>query len=176
MQRMTATLTITSSVGRTFWANLGESSTDQDRFFRQNYNAFRHELNGPFMPSDRQFPLGSIATRSTVLPIYEKIITKDPVTALDTLTQNSLIYANIILNKTEGLNPILRNGYQDLQRVQGAPSYLLLLYLIKNSSSLSLDDTEIGRVCNLLVKFFIRRNLTDTPPTRDLSRLIYGFH
>ena len=156
-------------------ANLGESSTDQDRFFRQNYNAFRHELNGPFMPSDRQFPLGSIATRSTVLPIYEKIITKDPVTALDTLTQNSLIYANIILNKTEGLNPILRNGYQDLQRVQGAPSYLLLLYLIKNSSSLSLDDTEIGRVCNLLVKFFIRRNLTDTPPTRDLSRLFMDF-
>lgn len=132
-------------------------------------------MNAPFYKGDRQYPLGTIATRSTMLDIYEKIITKDPVGALDTLSENASIYAGVILNKTDGLTPQQRDSYQDLQRVQGAPSYLLLLYLIKNQDTLEIDDDEIVKICKLLVNFFVRRNLTDIPPTRDLSRMFMAF-
>ena len=156
-------------------SNLGDEYSDQERFFRQNYNAFRKSINSPFNKGDRQYPLGTIATRSTMLDIYEKIITKDPVAALDKLSENAIIYAQIILNKTDGLSDELRNSYLDLQRVQGAPSYLFIMYLIKNQEALSVADDDIVKVCHLLVNFFIRRNITDTPPTRDLTRIFMSF-
>lgn len=155
--------------------NLGEEYSEQERFFRQNYNAFRKSLNAPFIKSDREYPLGSIATRSTMLNIYEKLITKDPVGTLDELSENAAIYASIILNKTNGLTSAQRDSYQDLQRVQGAPSYLLLMYLVKNSEFLGINESDIVDVCRLLVNFFVRRNLTDTPPTRDLARMFMSF-
>ena len=155
--------------------DLGEEYSDQERFFRQNYNAFRRSLNAPFSRGDRQYPLGTIATRSTMLDIYEKIISREPVAALDSLSENASIYAGIILNKTDSLPNELRNVYQDLQRIQGAPSYLLLLYLIKNITELQIGDEEIVKVCQLLISFFVRRNLTDTPPTRDLSRIFMAY-
>jgi len=155
--------------------NLGEEYSEQERFFRQNYNAFRKSLNAPFVKGDRQYPLGTIATRSTMLDIYEKLITKDPVGALDELSENAAIYAGIILNKTDGLTPAQRDSYQDLLRVQGAPAYLLLMYLIKNSETLGLTEEDIVKICRLLVIFFVRRNLTDTPPTRDLTRMFMSY-
>ena len=155
--------------------NLGEEYSDQERFFRQNYNAFRMSLNAPFYKGDRQYPLGTIATRSTMLDIYEKIITKDPVGALDMLSENAVIYAGIILNKTDGLTPQQIARYRDLQRVQGAPSYLLLIYLAKYQECLHISDDELVKICGLLVNFFVRRNITDMPPTRDLSRIFMTF-
>lgn len=156
-------------------SNLGEEYSDQERFFRQNYNAFRKSFNAPFLKGDRQYPLGTIATRSTILDIYEKYITKDPVSALDELTDNAAIYAGIILNKTDNLSNEQIESYLDLQRVQGAPSYLLIMYLIKYQDTLEVSQNEIVKICKLLVNFFIRRNLTDTPPTRDMTRLFMSF-
>ena len=155
--------------------DLGNEYSDQERFFRQNYNAFRKALNAPFYKGERQYPLGTIATRSTMLDIYEKIISRNPVTTLDELTENASIYAGVLLNKVDGLTVQQRDSYLDLQRVQGAPSYLLLLYLIKNKETLELSSDEIVRVCKLLVNFFVRRNMTDVPPTRDLSRMFMEF-
>lgn len=156
-------------------SNLGEEYSDQERFFRQNYNAFRKTLNEPFLKGDRQYPLGTIATRSTMLDIYEKIITKDPVAALDMLSNNAEIYAGIISNKTENLSNGIRESYLDLQRVQGAPSYLLIMYLVKHQEYLDITDDDVVKICKLLVNFFIRRNLTDTPPTRDMTRIFMLF-
>lgn len=156
-------------------SELGEEYSDQERFFRQNYNAFRKKLNGPFYKGDRQYPLGTIATRSTMLDIYEKIITKNPVAALNELAENAAIYAGIILNKTDNLSEKQHESYLDLQRVQGAPSYLLIMYLIKQQDSLGVTDDDVVKICKLLVNFFVRRNLTDTPPTRDLTRIFMSF-
>ena len=110
-----------------------------------------------------------------MLDIYEKIITKNPVAALDNLSDNSAIYAGIILNKTDELSEEQRESYLDLQRVQGAPSYLFIMYLIKNQETLGVTDDDVVNICKLLVNFFIRRNLTDTPPTRDLTRIFMSF-
>ena len=154
---------------------LGEEYSNQERFFRQNYNAFRKALNKPFLKEDRQYPLGTIATRTTMLDIYEKIITNSPIKALNELSENAEIYGNIILNKTDNLSEQIIDSYLQLQRVQGAPSYMLMLYLKKKHEELEISEEDEIKICNLLVNFFIRRNLTDTPPTRDLTRLFMSF-
>lgn len=127
-------------------SNLGDDYSVQERFFRQNYNAFRGALNEPFRKDDRLYPLGVIATRSTLLDIYEKLVTRDPKGFLDELTENSTYYSAIILNKTDSLSSELRECFLDLQRVQGAPSYLFLLYLFKNKAALSIADDDMPRL------------------------------
>ena len=110
-----------------------------------------------------------------MLDIYEKIISNNPGETLEKLSVNSAIYGEICLNRTEQLNEAQIDSYQDLQRVQGAPSYLLVMYLIKNRDALKIDEQDVNKICGLLVNFFIRRNLTDTPPTRDLTRFFMKF-
>jgi hypothetical protein len=110
-----------------------------------------------------------------MLDIYERIITKDPVAILDELSENAAIYAGIILNKTDNLSDEQRESYLELQRVQGAPSYLFIMYLIKHQDTLNVSNDDVVKICKLLVNFFIRRNLTDSPPTRDLTRIFMSF-
>lgn len=155
--------------------NLGDEYSNQERFFRQNYNAFRKHLNEPFEKGDKQYPLGTIATRSTMLDIYEKLISRDPESALDELSDNAEIYGRIILNRTDNTSEDLLDCFLDLRSVQGAPSYLFILYLLKNQNELQVGDSEVIRICRMLVNFFVRRNLTDTPPTRDLTRMFMSF-
>jgi hypothetical protein len=59
---------------------------------------------------------------------------------------------------------------KDLERIQGAPSYLLLLYLFTRKEIMELDNDHLASIITFLARFFVRRNLTDTPPTRDLTR------
>ena len=67
----------------------------QERFFRQYYNSFREELNAPYRSSDKKYYLGYLATRTTLLDIYEKMIKSDYKSLLDDLLQKSKIYALI---------------------------------------------------------------------------------
>ena len=45
------------------------------------------------------------------------------------------------------------------------------MYLIKNKAALNINDNQITKLIHLLAKYFVRRNLTDYPNTRDLSRI-----
>ncbi len=157
--------------------NLGDNYAVQERFFRHNYNAFRKSVNEPFVNfnDDRTYPLGSIATRTTLLDIYEKIVSKNPEDFLNDIIENSAIYAKITLMNPDELSDELKESFSDLQRVQGVPAYLLLLYLLKKRQSLQLSEADIIKINTLLVNFFVRRNLTDVPPTRDLTRLFMSF-
>jgi hypothetical protein len=147
--------------------NIGDDYAVQERFFRHNYNAFRRSLNKPYvnLSDTRQFPLGILATRSNLLDIYERIITRDPRAFLDELTVNAELYSKIIVRDADSLSPALRDSYQSLSRVQGTPSYLLLLYLEKMCSNLGMSESDIADIAQLMITFFVRRNLTDTPPT-----------
>lgn len=154
--------------------NLGDDYATQERFFRQNYDAFRRDVNRPFVQEGgAQLPLGSVATRSNLLKIYEKRIGQDPgaLGVLDELIGNSAIYSQIIGVDREGMDAGLVRQLAEIARAQGVPSYLMLLYLMKRRSELDLDDSLIAGIVALLVRFFVRRNVTDTPPTRDLERL-----
>ena len=154
--------------------NLGDDYATQERFFRQNYDAFRRDVNRPFVQEGgAQLPLGSVATRSNLLKIYEKRIGQDPgaLGVLDELIGNSAIYSQIIGVDREGMDAGLVRQLAEIARAQGVPSYLMLLYLMKRRSELDLDDSLIAGIVALLIRFFVRRNVTDTPPTRDLERL-----
>lgn len=154
--------------------NLGDDYKTQERFFRQNYDAFRREVNKPFIgESGSQLPLGSVATRSNLLKIYEKRMESadGALKVLDELTENSALYSRIIGLDQESPDSELSHQLLELSRAQGVASYLMLLFLLKKQNQLELKDETLALLVKLLVCFFVRRNLTDTPPTRDLERL-----
>lgn len=156
---------------QTLLGNLSEDYTIQERFFRQYYNAFKHRLNEPFQKdSDRKKdPLGVVATRSNLLNIFESLINKDLPSFLDDILQCGQIYSWLILQDTIE-NPY-RKTLEDLDHIQGAPSYLLLMYLMRNKEELAVSEEQINLIICLLAKYFVRRNITDYPNTRDLTRI-----
>jgi uncharacterized protein with ParB-like and HNH nuclease domain len=153
--------------------HLGDDYGIQERFFRQYYNAFKSDLNAPFRKEDekKKDPLGPVATRSNLIHIYEKLINHDAKGCLEKIGQAGQLYSVILSrNQDDALNG-LDKPLKDLERIQGAPSYLLLLYLLVRKDDLQLTSEHLCEIIDLLVRFFVRRNLTDTPPTRDLTRL-----
>jgi uncharacterized protein with ParB-like and HNH nuclease domain len=147
----------------TLLSYLGEDYAIQERFFRQYYNAFKDDLKAIY-----QVP---VATRSNMIHIYEKLINHDAKDCLEKIRAAGRMYAVILSRNPEDTFKELEKPLKDLERIQGAPSYLLLLYLLIHRESLKLSTVHLTAVTDLLVRFFVRRNLTDMPPTRDLTRL-----
>jgi hypothetical protein len=142
---------------------LGDDYTVQERFFRQYYNAFKDELK-----EIHQVP---VATRTNLIQIYEKLINHDAKNCLEMLSAAGQLYSIILTRSQDDTHGTLEKPLKDLERIQGAPSYLLLLYLLVQKEKLQLTDNNLVSIIGLLVRFFVRRNLTDTPPTRDLTHL-----
>lgn len=151
--------------------NLSDDYGLQERFFRHYYNAFKHRLNKPFIHGNdrKKDPLGTIATRSNLLNIFESLINKTLPMFLDDILECGRIYSWLILRDSQE-NPY-RKALEDLDHIQGAPSYLLLMYLMRNMTALGLYEGQINELILLLTKYFVRRNLTDYPNTRDLTRI-----
>lgn len=151
--------------------NLSDDYGLQERFFRHYYNAFKHRLNKPFQHGNdrKKDPLGTIATRSNLLNIFESLINKNLSMFLDDILECGRIYSWLILRDSQE-NPY-RKALEDLDHIQGAPSYLLLMYLMRNMTVLGLNEGQINELILLLTKYFVRRNLTDYPNTRDLTRI-----
>lgn len=154
--------------------NLGDDYKTQERFFRQNYDAFRREVNKPFIgESGSQLPLGSVATRSNLLKIYEKRMEADD-GALKAVGRADREFRTLLEDhwaRSREPDSELSHQLLELSRAQGVASYLMLLFLFKKQDQLELKDETLALLVKLLVCFFVRRNLTDTPPTRDLERL-----
>ena len=141
----------------------------QERFFRQYYNAFRDELNEPYQTSEKRYYFGYLATRSTLLDIYEELIKMDYQSLLDDLAEKAEKYAVIVNNSDE--THVYSEVLLDLSRISGAPSYMLLLYLLSNQERMELPDSDICEVVSILIRFFVRRNITDVPNTRKLTQI-----
>ncbi len=151
-------------------SNVGQDDyAVQERFFRQYYNAFREELNAPYRVPDRKYYLGYLATRTTLLDIYEKMIKNNYATLLDDLLAKSKKYSIIVNNSDDEYN--YTPALQDLERISGAPSYILMLYIMSNQSELELTDEQLDSIIKTLITFFVRRNVTDIPSTRKLTQL-----
>jgi hypothetical protein len=60
----------------------------------------------------------------------------------------------------------LVHALRNFENVNGADGYMLLLFMAKH---FDLKESEKIEIINLLCRYFIRRNVTDTPPTRDLT-------
>lgn len=152
-------------------SNLSDDYGIQERFFRQYYNAFKHRLNEPFQTDNdrKKDPLGTVATRSNLLNIFESLINKDLPAFLDDILLCGQIYSWLILQ--DSTETIYRKALEELDHIQGAPSYLLLMYLMKNKDGLGITEQDINQLIDLLSKYFVRRNITDYPNTRDLTRI-----
>ena len=150
---------------------LSDDYSTQERFFRQYYNAFKNHLNEPFRnEKDRKKdPLGIVATKSNLLNIFEKLINKDLISFLDDILECGRLYSMLILQEQD--NYIFKEKLEDLDHIQGSPSYVLLMYVLKYQNILKLSDQEINFLIGMLSKYFVRRNLTDYPSTRDLTRI-----
>lgn len=151
---------------------IGEDNKDfkvQERFFRQYYNAFRKTL---LSEKEMKKPEGSsIATRSNLIRIYEIIIKRNPEEFLDKIMEAGRLYS-IILGRTEDEEfSHLKQPLLDLKHIEGTPSYVLLLYLLKNKTQLGLIEKHFIDIVLFLVNFFVRRNLTDKPATNSLMPL-----
>lgn len=138
--------------------------TIQERFIRQFYNAFKSDVN---------IKVGnySKATRSNIIKIYETLIAKNPTYIFDQLIEKSSIYNELVFPDDLELEPYLsiKSELLDLSNVQAAPAYAFLLFLFSNYKGQEI--TFYKEVIQLLVKYFIRRNITDFPNTRNLDQI-----
>lgn len=159
------------------WNNLlgylGDDYNVQERFFRHYYNAFKESLNEPFRKEGdkKKDPLGSAATKSNLIQIYEKLIDHDAEHYLIDIHSAGQLYSLMLARNLDEAWAPLDKPLKDLDRIQGAPSYLLMLYLLVRREALDINVAQLANIARLLVCFFVRRNLTDTPSTRDLTRL-----
>lgn len=142
---------------------LGEDYTVQERFFRQYYNAYK--------PALRNVVSVPVATKSNLMQIYDKLIAHDAPGFLGDMIRLSETYSQIIGYKPISEQPELSRLLVSLERIQGAAAYLLLMVLLDERETLALTDQHLEQVVSFLIAFFVRRNTTDLPPTRDLTRL-----
>lgn len=152
---------------------LGDDYKIQERFFRYYYNAFKNNLNIPFRKDDdrKKDPLGVVATKSNLLSIYEKLINRDLKGFLDDILTGAKYYHVLLYPEKNQMERLYVDSLKDLNHIQGVPSYILLLYLIYFKEKLNITDKLIEKIINILVIFFVRRNTTDYPSTRDLARI-----
>ena len=143
--------------------NLTEDYAIQERFLRQYYNAFKYKDEIKV-----KIKGGNKATRSNLISIFDKLIDKNPEFALEELSSKSNIYSSLINPSQKEEN---YEGLVDLSHVGAAPAYAFLLYLLSEHP----EKKELTReLIKFLVKYFIRRNLTDFPNTRDLDTIFIG--
>jgi len=142
---------------------LGDNYATQERFFRQYYNAYREDLKNIYSVP--------IATKSNIMKVYEKLIDVDSENFIKRIVEAGRVYSILLDPDKDYIPSKLVRALTDLDRIQGTPSYLLMMYLLGKQTELDLTDEHLVSITNTLVRFFVRRNLTDTPPTRDLTPL-----
>jgi len=133
-------------------------STFQTRFLRQFYMAFK---------GDEKINIKGVskATISKVIKVYEELAKRDTIFLLKELEEKSKIYKEFI---------VFENGnsfselYENLMNLGIAPAYTLLLY---SRSKKIFNDANYKKLLFLLRDFFVRRNILDIPPTRELDDL-----
>jgi len=142
---------------------LGDDYAVQERFFRQYYNAFKPDL--------KNIVSVPVATKSNLMQVYEKLIVHDAESFMEAMIRLSAHYAQIVGYRAVAGQPKLSGLLLSLDRIQGAAAYLLLMVLFERRDALALSFEHLEQVVHFLIAFFVRRNTTDLPPTRDLTRI-----
>ena len=139
--------------------NLTDEYNVQERFLRQFYNAFKND-------SKVEVEKAPKALRSNLIRIYEELINRDVDDIFNRLEEASEIYSKNIQYEIDEHSDELIYALRNLENVNGADGFMLLLFVEKR---FNISDSNKIELINFLCKYFIRRNVTDTPPTRDLT-------
>lgn len=148
------------------WQRLVEAipdANDQERFLRQFYNAFKHR-------NDIRVEKVTRATRAMIIRIYETLINRNAAFLFDELTKSATIYGKLL--RSDFSSRPLAAGLMELDRISSAPAYLVLLYLVSLDSRHLENPKILGQVVDLLARYFVRRNVTDRPPTRRIDQAL----
>jgi hypothetical protein len=143
--------------------NLGDNYATHERFLRHYYNAFKAEL-----PEIINAP---VATRTNLIRIYETYLTANIKSGIEALVAASRIYGRVTCVAETDSPTKLDDSLRQLMRAQGAPSYVLVMWLLSNQADLKLSDDHLVTVVDRLTSFFVRRNLTGFPQTYALPKL-----
>lgn len=135
--------------------------TEQERFLRHFYNAFKHRDS---------IRVGKVprATKSQIIRIYETLIKRNALTAFNELTGRAAVYGTL-LRPPEHFAAPLAGDLVELQRIGAAPAYQILLFLFSLPKEQLQPGDFLSSAVNLLCRYHVRRNITDTPATRDLD-------
>lgn len=144
---------------------LGDEYSTQERFFRYYYNA---------MKDVKEFSVSgaTVATRSNIIKIYETLIATDLQKTIRDISEGVKAFGLLIGSiKDENYSDELLDAFKRLARAQGAPAHILLMYLLMEQQKLSLSDSDIRDIADLLTSFFVRRNITGYPATYALPKI-----
>lgn len=148
------------------WQSLIEAipdANDQERFLRQFYNTFKHRKEIKVEKATR-------ATRSLIIRIYETLINRDAALLFEELAKSAMTYGKLL--RSEFSPKHVAVGLTELGRISSAPAYLVLLYLFSLDGKHLEDSKFLERVVDLMARYFIRRNVTDKPPTRQIDQAL----
>jgi hypothetical protein len=143
--------------------NLGDNYATQERFLRHYYNAFKAELP--------EIPNAPVATRSNLIRIFETLLSSNIKSGTEALVAASKIYGRVTCVAEADSPTKLDDSLRQLMRVQGAPSYVLLMWLLTKQPDLKLSEDHLVQATDRLTGFFVRRNLTGYPQTYALPKL-----
>ena len=143
--------------------NLGDNYATQERFLRHYYNAFKTELP--------EIPNAPVATRTNLIRIYDTLLSANIKSGTGALVAASRIYGRVTCVVETDSPTKLDGSLRQLMRVQGAPSYVLLMWLLSKQPDLGLSEDHLVQVTDRLTSFFVRRNLTGYPQTYALPKL-----
>lgn len=137
--------------------------TDQERFLRHFYNAFRW---------DKAVRVEGIprAVKSKIIAIYESLIRSDAQNVFASLCQKATLYGKLLNPEENGFAHQLHDQLIDLARINATPAYQVLLYLFSLPSAKFAEPTFLAVALDLLRRYYVRRNVTDFPGTRDLDQ------
>ncbi|MBO0932545.1 DUF262 domain-containing protein [Fibrella aquatilis] len=148
------------------WTKLLDNLTDdprtQQRYLRHYYNSFKYKQAVRVTNISK-------ATRSNLIDIYGKLIDRDVQWIFNDLYAKSKLYGRLVKPENDYNSQPITNTLLDLERIGGVTSIGFLLYLLAEHPDL--NSPELAAIIRLLVIFMVRRNITDTPPTRDLDKL-----
>ena len=139
--------------------NLSDEYKIQERFLRQFYNAFKNEPSIEVKRTPK-------AIKSNLIKIYEELIDRDANGILEKLEESSEIYNNHLDYDNNENSKQLIYALRNLENVNGADAYMLLMFLDKK---FKINSEQKIEMIDLLCKYFIRRNVTDYPNTRNLT-------
>ncbi|GFE56812.1 DUF262 domain-containing protein [Geobacter sp. AOG1] len=134
---------------------------DQERFLRQFYNAFK-------VNKDIRIDGINRAVKSKSIQIYETLIKKDAKAIFKQLCDKALIYGRLL--EPEFDNGAVDNALADLLYIGAAPAYQVLLYLFSLPKKSFSEADFLEKSVELFSKYYVRRNITDIPSTRDLDQ------
>ncbi len=138
-------------------------ATDQERFLRHFYNAFRWDSSVEVKGIPR-------AIKSKIIAIYEKLIKEHAQSVFDRLCKMAALYGRLIAPEENGFDDEMRRQLNDLRNINASPAYQVLLYLFSLPNAAIAKPDVLPRAVDLLQRYYVRRNVTDFPGTRDLDQ------